>query len=144
MAFNFKLEKVLDYRKQLEEQAMQALAGARQAQENEEIRLRNLQDELVRQQDALYQNISDANKRWLTASFIQALQEDIKQSHARLVMLKEEVSRCQADLVIKAQERKLLDKLKDKQAERYVEEEKLREQRENDETATLRYKKKAV
>lgn len=144
MAFKFKLEKVLEYREQLEEQAMQALAEARQAEENEEARLCSMQDELMVQQDSLHRNITDANERWLTASFITALQDDIKKSRARLVALKEETSRCQSELIIKAQERKLLDKLKSKQAERYAEEEKLKEQRENDETATIRYQQKAI
>lgn len=144
MAFKFKLEKVLEYRKQLEEQAMQVLAEARKEEEREAARLDSLQEELVRQQEALHRNITKANERWLTASFIAALQEDIKKSRSRLNRLKEETNRRQTELVVKAQERNLLDKLKSKQAERYAEEEKLKEQRENDETATIRYQQKAV
>lgn len=144
MAFKFKLEKVLDYRKQLEEQAMQALAEVRQAEEREKERLADLRVELAAQRVNLHASIQDAAERWLVSSYINALQDDIRTTERVLEYLAEEVARRQAVLVTKAQERQLLDKLKDKQAERHAHEEKLKEQRNNDETATIRYSKKAV
>lgn len=144
MAFKFKLEKVLDYRKQLEEQAMQALAEARQAEEKEKERLAGLRQDLAAQRVSLNVSIGDAAERWLVSSYISALTDDIRTAERVLEIIAEEIVRRQADLVQKAQERQLLDKLKDKQAQRHAQEEKLKEQRDNDETATIRYKKKAV
>lgn len=144
MAFKFKLEKVLDYRKQLEEQAMQALAEVRRAEEAEKERLASLRLELEAQRISLHACIQDAAERWLISSYISALQDDTRTAVRVLEYLAEEVSRRQAVLVTKAQERQLLEKLKEKQAERHAYEEKLKEQRNNDETATVRYQKKAV
>ena len=144
MAFKFKLEKVLDYRKQLEEQAMQALAEARRAEEQEKTRLEGLRLELAAQRASLNASIHDAAERWLVSSYISALAEDIRTAERVLEILAEEIVLRQAALVQKAQDRQLLDKLKDKQALRHAHEEKLKEQRDNDETATIRYKKKAV
>jgi flagellar FliJ protein len=137
MAFRFKLEKVLDYRRQLEDQAMQALAVARRRQESEEERLAGLEAELLRQRNNLRERIAEAQERWLAGEFIKGLQDDIKKVRAGLLLLKEEVSRRRADLELKARDRKLLDMLGDKQSLRYMREENLREQRENDETAIL-------
>ena len=144
MAFKFKLEKVLDYRKQLEEQAMQALAEARRAEEAEKERLASFRQELDAQRIALHACIQDAAERWLISSYINALQDDIRTTERVLEYLADEVRLRQANLVAKAQERQLLEKLKEKQAERHAHEEKLKEQRNNDETATIRYQKKAV
>lgn len=144
MAFKFKLQKVLDYRKQLEEQAMQALAEARQAEEREKERLHFLNLELAAQRINLHSSIAEAAERWLIAGYINALQEDIKTAERVLELLAEEISRRQAELLQKARDRQLLDKLKDKDAMHYKHEEKLKEQRDNDETATIRYQKTAI
>lgn len=144
MAFKFKLEKVLDYRKQLEEQAMQAMAEARRAEEFEKERLARLELEFENQRVSLHAKVADAGERWLISSYMNALGGDIFGSKKRLAIIAEEIVRRQADLVAKAKDRQLLDKLKDKQALRHAHEEKLKEQRDNDETATIRYKKTAV
>lgn len=144
MAFKFKLEKVLDYRKQLEERAMQAMAEARRAEEYEKERLTRLESEFEAQRADLYAKVGDAGERWLISCYMNALGGDIYGSKKRLAIIAEEIVRRQADLVSKAKGRQLLDKLKAKQASRHVREEKLKEQRDNDETATIRYKKTAV
>lgn len=144
MAFKFKLEKVLDYRRQLEEQAMQALAEARRAEELEKERLEGLKLELAAQRVNLNASIGNAAERWLVSSYIGALQVDIRDSRRVLEIVAEEVQRRQAELVEKSKERQLLDKLRDKEAARHAHEEKLKEQRDNDETATIRFRKKAV
>jgi flagellar FliJ protein len=144
VAFRFKLEKVLDYRRQVEDQAKQALAAARRRQELEEERLTGLEAELLLQRSKLQERIAEARERWLTGEFIKGLQEDIKKIRADLLLLKEEVSRRQFDLELKARDRKLLEKLRDKQSLRHTREENLREQRENDETAILGRREKAL
>lgn len=144
MAFKFRLEKVLEYRKQLEKQAMQAMAEARRAEEYEKERLARLEAEFAAQRANLHAKVADAGERWLISSYMNALGGDIFGSKERLAIIAEEIVRRQADLVAKAQDRQLLDKLKDRQALRHAHEEKLKEQRDNDETATIRYKKTAV
>lgn len=144
MAFQFKLEKVLDYRKQLEEQAMQDLARARQAEQLEKERQANMRLDLAAQRITLNACINDASERWLVTSYIGSLEIDIKDSMRVLEIIAEEISRRQAELVARAQDRQLLEKLKEKEAKRHAHEEKLKEQRNNDETATIRFQKNAV
>jgi flagellar FliJ protein len=55
-----------------------------------------------------------------------------------------EVTRCRKQAVERAKERKLLEKLKSTQAVKYVREQNLREQKEFDEMATIRYQPQAV
>jgi flagellar FliJ protein len=86
----------------------------------------------------------DGAERWLTRSYVQALQLDAAGSEQLLRELDEEVAVCQNELINKSQQRELLDKLKSRQAGRFAEEEKFREQHENDETSTIRYKKAAL
>ena len=145
MAFKFRLEKVLDYRRQLEEQAMQALAQARARREAEAARLEGLQSERALQMAKLQNSAAlDGAERWLIQNYVRALHFEIEESRALLLRLEEEVALRQKELVTRAQERELLDRLKSKQAKRFAEEEKLREQRDNDETATIRYGKETV
>lgn len=142
MAFKFRLEKVLEYRKQLEERAMQALAAAQAARDAEASRLaglkRDLAAQMERTRDAAAMNGAE---RWLNLNCLEALRQDIKRSTALLSRLEEDVALRRDELAIKAQERGLLDKLKDKQARCFAEDEKLREQRDYDETATIRHNK---
>lgn len=145
MAFKFRLEKVLEYRRQLEDQAMLALAKAQAARQAEAAKLDGLRRELAAQLERGRNTAGMSGaERWLAQTYVQALRQDIKQSTAFLATLEEEVALCRSDLVTRAQERELLEKLKSKQAKRFAEEEKLREQREYDETATIRHKKEAV
>ncbi|MDR1242063.1 MAG: flagellar export protein FliJ [Deltaproteobacteria bacterium] len=145
MPFKFRLEKVLEYRRQLEEQAMQDLAAARSGRDAEKARMDELKAELVPVQAKMCGSAGmDGAERWLTGTYLQALRQDVESSAQLLLKLDEEVALCQNKLVAKAQERELLDKLKSRQAGRFAEEEKLREQHENDEAATIRYKTAVV
>jgi flagellar FliJ protein len=145
MAFKFRLEKALDYRKQLEEQAMLALARARAARDAEKERLEDLKAELIRARAEMNAAAGmDGAERWLTRVYIHALQLDAESAGQRLRELDEEVAVCQNELTNRSQNREILDKLKSRQAKRFAEEEKFREQRENDETATIRYKKAVI
>lgn len=139
--FKFRLEQVRLYRKQLEEQAMQALAAA------------------VMQRDALVEHISalertaseqrarmcradamPAAERWLVQGYLGGLVQDIKHARWQLAEAEQHVDACRTALVERAKERGLLDSLKEKQAERHLLLERQQEQKTNDETATLRYK----
>lgn len=144
MPFRFRLEKVLDYRTQLEERAMQELALASGRLAEEERRLDGLGQELTRQRALLHSRITHAGERWLAGAFIKALQADIEALRAGLPLLQEEENRCRVELMLRSKERKLLDKLREKQAHKHGQEEKLKEQREYDETQTMRRGRQTV
>lgn len=143
--FKFPLEQVLAYRRQLEEQAMQDLAKATAQRDEAKRRLEDLREDLGAQRQRLAGAAGlPAEERWLITGYIKALITDLETMQKRLLQLEELVDACRVHLVQKAQERELLDKLKEKQAKRHAHEERLKEQRDFDETATLRFKPAAV
>lgn len=139
--FTFRLEQVRRYRKQLEEQAMQALARAVMLRDATLARIDRLEEAVAEQRARLCQAVAlTAAERWLARTYEGALKRDLAVARDLLAEQESEVDRCRVELVQKAQDRNLLDKLKEKQAARHALEERQQERKTNDETATLRYK----
>jgi flagellar FliJ protein len=138
--FRFSLEQVLRYRQQLEEQAMLEFSRARAARDARRLQAGEYEARLFAQQTRLSNAASlGEQERWLISGYMAGLRQDLEQARKDLVLLEEELDRCQAELVQKAQDRKLLEKLKANQAERHLRAEAQREQRDYDEIATLRF-----
>ena len=138
--FNYRLEQVLRYRKQLEETAILALAKAeeRRAKTREHIvRIDTESAKLVKEKEK-YASL-EPGERYVLVAYEQALRAEKESALIRLAQQELEVDARRQELVKKAQERSLLDKLKEKQAKRHAVQELLHEQRINDETATLRF-----
>ena len=81
---------------------------------------------------------------WLWRAYKDRLVNDLSQAREHERVLAQEVHQRRAELVQKAKDRKLLDKLKEKQGIRHELEERLREQSVYDEMATLRHQPQAV
>jgi flagellar FliJ protein len=140
MAFRFKLQKVLDYRVQLEDQAKVALARVQQLHIEEERRNELLKDLLEEQETKLYSDaLLPAGERWLLEHFIRGVRDDLQSSHMRLRTLAHMVAEALKTLRERAKDKKMLEKLRAKQRERYEIDERTKEQRSYDETATLRF-----
>lgn len=145
MPFHFKMQKVLDYRGQLEEEARVQLANAERLRLREEERAVRLKGLLTDQEVKLYRDITlSSGERWLLENFVKGLRADLASTVMRLRSLTQAVADARSVLQERAKDRKLLEKLKERQKEYYVHEERLKEQRTNDETATLRYKAPAL
>lgn len=143
--FRFSLEQVLRYRKQLEEQAMLVYAQAVRARDTRLREKEECEAAIARAQRKLADIAAlDAGERWLVSGYAAALTSDLKRAVADLVVLEEEVDRCRDDLTRKAQERKLLEKLKEKQAARHQLAESHREQQSYDDIATIRFMPPAI
>ena len=143
--FRFRLEQVRLYRKQLEEQAMQALAQAAAHRDALKERIAALHEALAKQHARLSRaEILDAAERWLAQNYIFGLKEDLHSAQVALEEAEIAVDRCRIDLIQKAKDRELLDTLKEKQAAKHMHLERQQERRNYDETATLRYKSAAV
>ncbi len=142
--FKFKLEKVLEYRQRLEEEAMLAFSKARAELDGLKADRLRLRGEVAETDRNLCDPALTGADRWLQLSYRGALLEDIAFCDERVRLMEPEVERLRLELTEKAQERQLLEKLKEKQAERHLREEKQKEQREYDETATLRFRPQAV
>lgn len=138
--FHFKLEKILEYRRQLEDQAKLALSIARRQLAEQNQRLEALQKDLA----ACLLEMSSARQMtqaelWLWTGWRKRLELDKTQAQAKLLELRQLAEQRRLELVSKAKERKLLEKLRAKQAEKHGQEEQRKEQKEFDETGTLRH-----
>lgn len=138
--FVFKLQKILEYRHQLEEQAMMALAKARQQYQEYKEHLDRLRGRLE-QHEASYFSKPDMTTAdlWLWRNFKERLLQDIAHAELQLNQLANKVERAREEAIAKAKDRKLLEKLKTNQAEAYVKEELLKEQKSYDEMSTILY-----
>lgn len=143
--FRFTLRQVLDYRAQLEDQAKQALAKAQQALAAQRQAVARLDGTLRDHLEAMSrQESASAADLWLGRNFAKRLSEDLAQARLLEHRLVQEVDQRRVELVERAKERKLLEKLKETQANRHEREENRKEQAQFDEMATLRYKAPVV
>lgn len=141
MPFRFSLQKVLDYREQLEEEAKNRFALVQRQYREAKAQLAALSSKLETQEARLYgQVIDNAGERWLLESFIKGLRADIEATTARVQNLRATRDEMRKILAARSMDRKLLEKLKERKYRQYLLDERLKEQRFNDEIATLRYK----
>ncbi len=140
--FRFKLEKILDYRGQLEEQAKAALAKARAAHDNQAAVVQDLSARMAAHMAKEVESQKSPNDMWLWRQYKSALEQDIHDARMELSRLELNLHQRRKEAVDRSRERKLLEKLKETQAKKYYEEERAREEKENDEMATIRYESK--
>ncbi|MCT4534636.1 flagellar export protein FliJ [Halodesulfovibrio sp.] len=140
--FKFKLQQVLEYRTQLEDQAKLALAEVQAKYQKQVQRVDGLRKALADNQE-LMSTTTDPAQTWIIRNFLQGVRQDISTAEHRLLTLAQELNSARQVLTEKAQEKKLLEKLKENQAKRHAHEEKIKEQLQLDETATLRFKPQA-
>lgn len=140
--FRFRLQQVLEYREQLENQAQMVFGQAQAAYDRQIEVIAALRVQLAENETKLYEQLSQG-ERWLLENFKKGIEQDIAGAENHLLELAQQLNRARMDLVQKSQDKKLLDKLKEKQARQHAEEERAKEQLQFDETATLRYKPQA-
>ncbi len=140
MSFTFSMQKILDYREMLEEEAKVQLAKAQNMLKKEEERFTSLQNTLAEKKAEMSTQITmDAASRWILENYIKGLHADLTQSHQRLLQLHEILKQCKEMVLIRAKDKKVLEKLKEKQQERHYAAEKEHERKTNDEAATIRF-----
>lgn len=145
MSFKFKMQKVLDYREQLEEEARVRLANAEGKLRECREKIAELQERLREAEDklssaALLQNA----ERWLQERYVKGLLADRKALALEEKTLNQIAVEARQYLAERAIDRKMLDKLKEKQKIQFERAEQKQEQYFNDEIATIRYKAQAV
>lgn len=141
--FRFSLEKVLEYRSQLEDQARLALAEAQHVLRDHEAYMASLERTLEEQRASLSSGSATPAELWLVRTFVRRLEEDQAQAVLRRETLAQDVQTRREELTQRAKERKLLEKLKETQAAKHGAEENRKEQAGFDEMATLRYQRPA-
>ena len=136
--FAFKLDKVLEYRTQLEEQAKAALAQAQAAFDAQRDAVADLRARMEAHAAKEAESQKSANDMWLWRQYQQALEGDIAAAEMELSKLELNLHNCRQTAVDRARERKLLDTLKENQAKLHKAEERAREEKEYDEMAIIR------
>ncbi|MDR2054713.1 MAG: flagellar export protein FliJ [Desulfovibrio sp.] len=141
MAFRFNMQKVLDYRGQLEEEAKVRLTEAQRRQREAAQRLERLEAALREARDKARDTMMEgAAERWLHEGYVKGLCSDANEASLQLQMAGKMVDEARKLLTRRAIDTKTLDKLKARKKHQYAREELMREQHTNDETATLRFK----
>ena len=140
--FVFRLEKVLEYRRQLEDQARMTLASAQARHKAQEEVLRDVETRLADHVERGFGAKATQADIWLWMQYRQALDRDLAAAREELDRLARYLQICRQEAVLRSREKKLLEKLKDRQAKKHHVAENLAEQKEFDEMATLRYEPK--
>lgn len=138
--FVFRLEKVLEYRRQLEDQARMALAKAKAAHDAQKLALDDIEARLAAHLAKGFGDAATQADIWLWMRYREALERDVAAAVVELERLASILQSCRQEAVLRSREKKLLEKLKDRQAGKHHVAENLEEQKEYDEMATLRYK----
>ncbi len=145
MPFHFSLQKVLDYREHLEEDAKIKVSQA-QAQKdacdrrNREITLAiDTAEESRRKRPTM-----SAAEFWIADQYMRGLKEDLRNSIMECKMAASVLEEAKKVLTLRSIDKKMLVKLKERQQSAWKREERTKEQHFNDEIATIRYKKAPV
>lgn len=138
--FRFKLEQILEFRRQAEDQAKLALAQAQAKRDQQHTLVLGLSQDLEHclNEISAKKQLTQA-ELWLWSSYRERLILDKKHAEITLASLETTVETRRRELVAKATERKLLEKFRAKQAAHHAHHEQHKEQAEFDEAATLRY-----
>lgn len=138
--FQFRLQKVLEYRQQREDQAKFAFAKAKADHDMQVVVVDNLRTALQKHEESLYsgEKLTEGDI-WLWRQYRKRLIQDMEQAEMRLMELTRLMNAKRRELVERSKERKLLERLRSQQEIAFRREASAREQREYDEMATIRY-----
>jgi len=139
--FQFKLQRILDYRKQIEEQAKMRLAKILSLISQKKEQIKQCERELEQISKVISMGNLSEHSLWLYKESEKNILLYIDQLKKELKDLSQKAEVLRQDLILKTIERKKLEKLKQKDHERFIYEEQKREQKEIDEISTLRYEK---
>ncbi len=142
--FSFKLERVLDYRGQLEEQAKALLAKARAVRDAQREVVEELQGRYRTHMAKEMESHKSTNDMWLWRQYKEALEQDSVREEAVLRQLELKLQQRRQEAVERSRDKKLLEKLKENQAKKYHDEASAREEKENDEMAAIRYESQDI
>jgi len=146
-AYRFRLETVLNYRRNLEDTARQKLA----AEEAELARLERALEKTVLDRQRTSEEFEERKKKPMTAArfarFVETLQYQERQAEAlreKIKAQKQAVEAARAALAARVRDRKVMEKARERDYRRFLKEEMRRELGENDEMAVLRHGRSEV
>ena len=138
--FVFRLEKVLEYRRQLEDQARMALARAQADHDAQQRVITDISTRLAAHMERGFGKHANQADIWLWTQYREALEKDLATARVELERLAQVLQTRREEAILRSREKKLLEKLKDRQAKKHHVQESQLEQKEYDEMATIRHK----
>ncbi len=142
MAYRYRLELVLKYRRDLEEMAQQKFARQQVILDTQQKRLEDLRLERRRMMADFELRKAETILAPLFAAFVESLsfRESDIESQAEVVKAQQKVvAEAREELAEKMKKRKVLEKARERDYQKYVQEEVRQDQKENDEMMVLRY-----
>lgn len=141
--FKFSLEKILELKKQKLEQAQSELARIQKAYQEEVAREKILKENIMLAKKAFFsQPQLEAKNFFLFEQHLKGLEAELKICIQRQQILSQELVIWRQEVLKRHKEKKVLENLKQKQWEKFIHEQKQKEQKELDEMATLVFQHK--
>lgn len=138
--FKFRLQKVLDLKMKDEEKIKMEFAKIQQKKIDIENNLENMESNYSKY--SISKNNDSIQNQKITINYLLALNNSIKDLSEELDKSTNELEKARKQLMDKQIERKSLEKLKEKKYGQYYKEENLKEQKANDEFASMSYLRK--
>lgn len=138
--FQFSLENILDYRRQLVDNARLELTTAQRAYQAQAQRVEQIRAKLEEASGRLEsRHLLQPDEFWLWSTFRERLLHDIQREEQHLQNLANQVASRRGVLIQRAKDAKILERLRNTKALEFHAQEKSKEQKDLDEMATLRY-----
>lgn len=136
------MEKILEWRTDIEKTTMEEFATLQNDLQHEKMLLTGLQSQYAKSKE---NNLTSCNVNELMHQhlYIQTIEEKIEEQTQIIYIKKDLVEESRIELVAAQKDRKIMEKLKEKDENNYLEEVKLMEQKELDEMAVLRFNRLA-
>ncbi|TVQ98912.1 MAG: flagellar export protein FliJ [Desulfovibrionales bacterium] len=143
--FQFSLQNVLDYRRQLVDNVRLELVVAQRAYQAQVEKVEEMHDKLSEAAGRLEsRNLPTPQEFWLWSTYRERLLQDVQQEEKRLQHLANRVATCRGELIQRSRDAKILERLRNKKVLEFHAQEKISEQKDLDEMATLRYQHKSI
>lgn len=141
-SYKFSMEKVLEWRTDIEKTTMEEFAAHQNDLQREKNLLNGLHDQYLKcKKNSLTScNVNELMHQQL---YIQTLEEKIEEQTQIIYTKKDKVEEVRVELVLAQKDRKIMEKLKEKDRTEYEENIKYMEQKELDEMAVLRFNRLA-
>jgi flagellar FliJ protein len=138
-SYNFSMEKVLEWRENLEKGSMEKFAVIQNELSQEKSILANLQREYetIKEKFLKYKNVNELKQMQL---YKQIIEDKIENQIEAINKKSEELEERRLELISAQKDRKIMEKLKEKDYLTYLDNVRATEQKELDEMAVLKFK----
>ena len=130
--YKFRLQKLLDYKIKIEEEKKNKLGSAIKRLEKEKHRMAELKRELSDMQSLFHEKTSQGmavNELKILANYIDYYKRGIKEQKVRIRMAEDYLSICREELIAATREKKMIEKIKEKDYSKYLYEEQKKEEK---------------